>query len=102
MSVIGSWSSFFVAEVGAAAALAGLLFVSISLNIGEILKSPKPPIWMGSRVVITVLGTVVAPVAGIVLIAGESWGFYVLAAAILTTFAVAVINAWVFLVEILR
>jgi len=34
------WESFFVAVVGAAAALTGLLFVAVSLNLGTILKDP--------------------------------------------------------------
>src|SRR5690242_2102881 len=36
---IMSWESFFVAEVGAAAALAGLFFVAISINLKEIVAS---------------------------------------------------------------
>jgi modulator of FtsH protease len=34
------WSDFFVAEVGAAAALTGLVIVAISINLATILKSP--------------------------------------------------------------
>jgi hypothetical protein len=37
------WHDFFVAEVGAAAALAGLLFVSISVNEEHILQFPGLP-----------------------------------------------------------
>ena len=32
------WANFFVAEVGASAALLGLLFVSISINLSKILS----------------------------------------------------------------
>ncbi|QBD80118.1 hypothetical protein EPA93_30720 [Ktedonosporobacter rubrisoli] len=34
-----NWESFFVAEVGAAAALAGLFFVALSINLKEIVAS---------------------------------------------------------------
>ena len=37
------WSEFFVAEVGAAAALAGLLVVAVTINVDRILKYPLLP-----------------------------------------------------------
>ena len=37
------WSNFFVAELGAAAALAGLLFVAVSINLARILQFPHLP-----------------------------------------------------------
>jgi hypothetical protein len=36
---IGSWSTFFSAETSASAALTGLLFVSLSINLQQIVKS---------------------------------------------------------------
>jgi modulator of FtsH protease len=37
------WGIFFVAQVGASAALAGLIFVSVSLNLSQIIASPSLP-----------------------------------------------------------
>jgi hypothetical protein len=38
-----AWQNFFVAEVGAGAALTGLLFVAVSINLKQILSFPKLP-----------------------------------------------------------
>jgi hypothetical protein len=40
---MADWANFFVAEAGAAAALAGLLFVSVSINLTRILQFPSLP-----------------------------------------------------------
>ena len=37
---MGDWTGFFAAELGAAAALAGLVMVAISINLGRILADP--------------------------------------------------------------
>lgn len=37
------WGDFFIAIVGATAALTGLLFVAVSINLSAILKSPPLP-----------------------------------------------------------
>lgn len=37
------WQNFLIAEVGAAAALTGLLFVAVSINLDRILSFPKLP-----------------------------------------------------------
>jgi hypothetical protein len=41
--VIAGWDDFFMAQVGASAALAGLLFVGVSINMPKILSSPILP-----------------------------------------------------------
>ena len=40
---MGQWSGFFAAELGASAALAGLVIVAISINIARILADPTLP-----------------------------------------------------------
>ena len=37
------WENFFVAQVGASAALTGLLFVAVSINLSRILQFPHLP-----------------------------------------------------------
>jgi hypothetical protein len=41
--VLQRWSPFFAAEVGAAAALSGLIIVAISINVSRILAHPSLP-----------------------------------------------------------
>jgi modulator of FtsH protease len=40
---MNDWSNFFIAMAGAAAALAGLIFVSVSINLAKILSIPSLP-----------------------------------------------------------
>jgi modulator of FtsH protease len=40
---MGTWADFFAAELGAAAALAGLVIVGISINVTRILADPVLP-----------------------------------------------------------
>ena len=63
------WSDLFVAVAGASAALAGLVFVAVSINIDRILKYPGLP----ERALETVLLLLVALLVAIVgLIPGQS------------------------------
>jgi len=40
---VEGWGNFFVAEVGGSAALAGLIFVGVSINLTKIVASPRLP-----------------------------------------------------------
>jgi modulator of FtsH protease len=40
---MSGWENFFVAEVGASAALAGLVFVGVSINLDKIISIPGLP-----------------------------------------------------------
>src|SRR5580658_2028423 len=76
MTSIAAWGDFFTACAGASAALAGLIFVALSVNIARILQfehlparaaaamgalmliltvslavlAPQPPVWLGGEV----------------------------------------------------
>ena len=47
-----AWHDFFIATTGAAAALAGLVFVAISINLGQILRSPALPARAGETILL--------------------------------------------------
>lgn len=63
------WENFFIAEVGASAALTGLIFVGVSINLNKILSGPSLP----SRVlaVLSMLLTVLI-VSSLLLVPGQS------------------------------
>jgi hypothetical protein len=56
------WNEFAVAVAGAAAALSGLLFVAVSINIARILSFPNLPIRAGQTLIMLVIPLVVSVV----------------------------------------
>jgi modulator of FtsH protease len=162
--VTAAWLPFFATAAGAAAALTGLIFVALSVNIARILEywhlparaaaamgalmlilvsslaalAPQPLVLVGGETLAftafvwwleidsarqllaavkannrpwrefavgTAMGQVqVVPylVGGVVLAQGSAAGLYWLAAGAVMVFVLAVVNAWVLLVEILR
>lgn len=66
---MNEWESFFVAQLGAAAALAGLLFVGISISLNRILAFPRLP----NRALIALLLLITVLVeSAFVLVPGQS------------------------------
>ncbi len=59
------WENFLVAETGAAAALAGLLFVSVAINISKILAYPGLP-GRAAEAVLLLFNVLVASTLGLV------------------------------------
>jgi len=164
MHGIAEWRDFFGACAGASAALAGLIFVALSVNIARILEfehlparaaaaigalmliltaslatlAPQPVWALGAEVMgLTVLAWLLQVASALdsrkaslkygrptrehvseivfgqaqmapfalgagLLVAGYDAGFYWLAGGAVTIFILAVVNAWVLLVEILR
>jgi len=158
-----AWQNFFLAQVGASAALAGLIFVSVSISLAQILASPHLTLralqalavlleilivsslmlvpgqgiaLLGAEVLIlgalvwimvatfdlrnlrgaeatyrrrtwyrTALSQTAAllyVVAGCVILASGLAGLYWLVPAMLSSFLIAMLDAWVLLVEIKR
>jgi hypothetical protein len=60
---IEAWHDFFVAEVGASAALAGLLVVAISINIAKILENTALPLRAAHSLTIIMSSFVIASLA---------------------------------------
>ncbi len=163
----GSWSELFLAAAGATAALSGLIFVGLSVNIRTVLETEKreggnflssrglealaallivlvisliglvpgiPRGVLAAFILLTAVGSVTSPVralvasrrqaalhvttvvrliaaagltvtlllAGVTLATGHGGGLYWLPAAFVLAIAIAAINAWVLLVEVLR
>jgi modulator of FtsH protease len=60
---LADWSGFATAEVGAAAALTGLLFVAVSINLERILTFPKLPARAAETVVVLLLALITSSLA---------------------------------------
>jgi hypothetical protein len=94
MGEIGAgWANFFVAEVGAAAALSGLVIVAISINLQRILAFPQLP-GRAAEMLILLVGALLACSFG--LIPGQPiklFGGEILGAGLLMTAAPIVIQA---------
>lgn len=60
MDALESWHDFNVATVGATAALAGLVIVAASVNIGDIVKAPSLTSRLGAAISGLVLALVVS------------------------------------------
>src|SRR5262245_27883668 len=66
---LDAWQPFFTAQLGAAAALAGLLFVGLSLNLTKILTYPALPT---RSMIALVLLLVILVVSSLMLIPGQT------------------------------
>ena len=91
-----AWHDFFLGTIGAAAALTGLLFVAISINLDQILKYAGPPGRAAGTLDMLVSALIVS---GFALALGQSSRVL---GAILLAFVSASVNAQVLLVEIKR
>jgi len=65
---LADWSNFFAAEVGASAALSGLLMVAVSINLARILSLPQLPGRAGETLMLLV-GTLI--VSSLALVPGQ-------------------------------
>ena len=64
-AAIEAWSDLFVASAGASAALAGLVFVAISINVEDIVKNKGLP-EMGVVTIMLLLGVLIASLFGLI------------------------------------
>ena len=84
------WSDFALAQLGASAALLGLVFVGLSINLRDV---------VGSR---RLVNRAAEAIIGLALAAEGGGGLYWWPPAIVVAFMGALANSWVLLIEILR
>ena len=68
------WDNFFVAQVGAAAALTGLLFVAVSINLTRVLEFPQLPTRSAETLTVSLVSVLV--VSTFALVAEQSMRTY--------------------------
>jgi hypothetical protein len=93
MSDLAPWANFLIAEVGATAALTGLIIVAVSINLQHILSFPQLP-GRAAEMLIMLVGALIACSFG--LMPGQSvkvLGGEILAVGLLMTVAPIVIQA---------
>ena len=108
-----SWEPFLLAQVGASAALTGLVFVALSINLGRIIEHRYLVGRAGEAVVLLVLPVIVGLIllvpttnrhltAGLVL-GVATGGFVVVTRLVISGWEAAKTRpTWILLVEILR
>jgi hypothetical protein len=87
-TMAGDWSAFFAAQVGAGAALTGLVFVALSINLKQILSFPGLPSRAAEAIILLMQPVLVG---ALVLIPGQrlvALGIEVLVVGALTWFQI--------------
>lgn len=61
---MAEWTDFFIAAAGASAALAGLIFVAVSINLARILEFPRLP-WRVAEALVALLSVLFISMAAL-------------------------------------